>query len=467
MRPASSARRSLTLAVLLCLSAGAGEPVVAARPGEADLVVLAGALIDGTGGPVVPDVAIVVRDGMIRSVGPREGAELPEGVAVLDRRDGWVMPGLADMHVHFGSGGLIGTDAADLDGVLRQFVFYGVTTVLNLGATHGTASSLAALRARIASGELEGPTVLGTGGLITVPGSHPVETIMFPPEGADPQDVDWSGRGVFIVDSTAALRATVDRLAAEGADAVKIVIESGPPPFGDDHPQMSLELATAAVVAGHAHDLPVFAHASSVDELRVALDAGVDGVVHLVRHPEPPDAALLARMRQAGVRYVPTMGIHVWPDVWGDPADHLTDPFLRAGVDRRAIDSLLASPRLRTPPSEDDWARRRAAVDALAAAHRAGVPIVGGSDVANPAIFPGYGMHHELALMVEAGMTPMEAIVAATSAAAAMVAGERFGVVGPGRRADLLILSADPLADIANTRAIRDVVLRGRVVERR
>jgi imidazolonepropionase-like amidohydrolase len=440
---------------------------VAASDEAAGLVILAGTMIDGTGAPPLHDVAIVVRDGVIRSVGPREGSSLPVGVPVLDRRDCWVMPGLADMHVHFGTGGLRPTDPVALDQVVRQFPFYGVTTVLNLGATHGTADSLAALRSRIADGSLPGPSILGTGGLITIPGSHPVGTIMFPPADADAATYDWTARGVFVVDSPAGMRETIDRLAARGADAVKIVVESGPPPFGDHHPQMSPQLAAAAVAAGHAHGLRVFAHASSLDELRVALDAGVDGVVHLVRHPSAPDAELFARMRTAGLWYVPTMGIHVWPDIWGDPADQLTDLFLRSGVDPGVLDSLLDSPLLpRAAPTAEDWATRRAAVAALGAAYRAGVRIVGGSDVANPAIFPGYSMHHELALMVEAGMTPMEAIVASTSRAAEMVARDDFGAIRPGRRADLLVLTADPLANIESMRSIRDVVLRGRVLDR-
>jgi imidazolonepropionase-like amidohydrolase len=456
----------LVMGPLLTLALANGPVSVTQTAQKGDLVVFAGAVIDGTGAAPLRDAAIVVRDGVIRSVGPRRGLAVG-GARVLDRRDGWVLPGLADMHVHFGNGGLMRTDSARLDRVLRQFPFYGVTTVLNLGATHGTLDSLAALRSRITDGSLEGPTILGTGGLITVPGSHPVGTIMFPPADSDSEAYDWTLRGVFVVSSTAEMKATVDRLAARGADAVKIVIESGPPPFGDHHPQMSPALAAAAVEAGHAHGLRVFAHASSVDELEVALEARVDGVVHLVRHPSTPNAALLARMREAGLWYVPTMGIHVWPDVWGDPGDQLSDPFLRAGVDPGAIASLLDSPRLpRAAPAAEDWAARRAAVAALAAAHRAGVRIVGGSDVSNPAIFPGYSMHHELSLMVEAGMSPMEAIVASTSRAAEMIGREDFGAIRPGRRADLLILSADPLKDITNTRAIRDVVVRGRVLER-
>jgi imidazolonepropionase-like amidohydrolase len=299
------------------------------------------------------------------SIEPRDGAPRPEDATVVDARNGRVMPGLADMHVHFGTGGLGPTDAERLDRVLRQFVVYGVTTVLNLGATHGTSDAIHRLRAGIDAGTLIGPTIYASGGLITLPGSHPVGTIMFPPERHDLQAYDWTTRGVFIVDSPKDMRTTVDRRAVGGADAVKVVIESGPPPFGDTHPQMPPAMVTAAAEAAHARGLPLLAHASSIDELEVALDAGVDGIVHLVRHPATPDDALFARMRAAGVWYIPTMSIHVWPDVWGVPADQFTESFLREGVDPSAIASLLDSPMLpRAPAGEEDWAVRRAAVSA-------------------------------------------------------------------------------------------------------
>jgi hypothetical protein len=138
-----------------CANDGARMP---ATGQPSDLVVLAGTLIDGTGAPPLRDAAIVVRNGVIESVESRDRTTLPPGARVIDARDRWVMPGLADMHVHFGTGGLGPTDAGSVGRILRQFVFYGVTTVLNLGATHGTPESLGALRARIAAGTLVGPT---------------------------------------------------------------------------------------------------------------------------------------------------------------------------------------------------------------------------------------------------------------------------------------------------------------------
>ncbi len=110
---------------------------------------------------------------------------------------------------------------------------------------------------------------------------------------------------------------------------------------------------------------------------------------------------------------------------------------------------------------------RNSILQALKAAHDAGVMIVGGSDTANPLVFPGYSMHHELSLMVEAGLTPMEALTAVTRRAAEMLgAEETFGTIETGKRADLLILATDPLEDIRNTRTLEVVIRGGQVIER-
>ena len=121
----------------------------------------------------------------------------------------------------------------------------------------------------------------------------------------------------------------------------------------------------------------------------------------------------------------------------------------------------------KTAPSDDDRAWRHDFLSNLTRARDAGVTIVSGSDVGNPLVFAGYSMHHELALMVEAGMSPMEAIVAATRLPAEMLGkGAEFGTLQPGRRADLLVLGANPLDDIRNTRSLEMVVRKGVVLDR-
>lgn len=425
------------------------------RVPDADFAVVGATVFDGSGAPPIADAVVLVRDGRILAVGPSTAVEVPDGAAVVDAGGMFVIPGLVDAHVHFSSGGLGETD---VDRLLRQFLFYGVTTVLNLGATHGTVATIDSLRRRAMPGRA--PRIYATGGLITVPGSHPTTTIMeAPPSG------DWMERGVRVAATAEEVRTAVRVGANAGMDLVKIIIESGPPPYGDDHPQMPLDLAAAAVEQGALVGLPVVAHASSPDELAVALAAGVDAVVHLVRGA---DSALLARMAASVMAYVPTFGVTVRAGTWGDPAESLTDPFLVAGAEPRVLASLRDAGLVPTAaPSADDLAFRRASLDELGRAYRAGVPIMAGSDTGNPFVFAGYSMHYELELMVEAGMSPADALVAATRRAAEMLGrSEEFGTLEPGRRADMLVLRADPIEDIRNTRTLEMVIQEGTVLNR-
>jgi imidazolonepropionase-like amidohydrolase len=438
-----------------------------ALPHEQPLVITDVTLIDGTGAPAREGVTIFIGEGLITRIVDADEATLPDGATVIGGAGKYVIPGLADMHVHFGTGGLESGDSLTVDRVLRQFLFYGVTTVLNVGATNGSVDEIVELRRRIAEGDLQAPNIYATGGLLTVPGSHPIATIMHVPEDADAATYDWSQRGVWVVRTPDEVRDLVARLAAAGMDAIKVVIESGPSPFGDDHPRMQPGLINAAVEEARRHGLSVVAHATSPDELEDGVEAGVGAVIHLAGR-EPVDPGLLATMQERGIYNVPTLSMFVWADAWGDPTDVLTDPFLRSGVEERVIASLLASPLAPTaPPTDEDWASRKAMLQALKEARDAGVTIVAGTDTNNPFVFPGYSMHHELELMVEAGLTPMEALEASTRRAAEMMGEEAvFGTIEPGKRADLLVLAANPLEDIRNTRTLELTILGGTVIDR-
>jgi imidazolonepropionase-like amidohydrolase len=421
------------------------------------LAVVGATVIDGTGSPPLVDATILIRDGLIEAIGSASEIEVRPGTHVIDGAGKYVIPGLADMHVHFSPGGPV---AADVDRLLRQFLFYGVTTVLNVGATAGDVETIRRLRAAIAAGTQQGPTLYATGGLITVPGSHPTSTIMSaPPSG------DWSEVGVWVVDDEAGIRAVVRKVAQAGMDAVKIVVESGPAVFGDGHPQMSPELVSAAVEESRRQGLPILAHATSPDELETVVGAGVNAVMHLVAGA---DRAVLTEMAARGIYYVPTLGLTVWPDTWADPQDNLTDPFILAGVERRVIEGLKDSGTLpNAAPAAKDFLWRREFLSNLARAIDAGVTVVAGTDTGNPLVFPGFSMHHDLELMVEAGMSPMDALVAATRLPAQMLGqSEVFGTLEPGRRADLLVLGANPLDDIRNTRSLELVVQKGVVLDR-
>src|SRR5690606_30613105 len=166
---------------------------------EGSIVITNTTLIDGTGAPARERVNILIREGLVASITPVEEATVPEGATVIDGAGKYVIPGLSDMHVHFGTGGMMPEDSLTVERVLRQFLFYGVTTVLNVGATNGGVDEILELRRRRAAGELQSPHIYATGSLLTVPGSHPIATIMTLPDGADADTYDWTQRGVSVV----------------------------------------------------------------------------------------------------------------------------------------------------------------------------------------------------------------------------------------------------------------------------
>lgn len=435
---------------------------------EADLVITGATLIDGSGAPPQQETTIVVADGRIVAVVPDGEAALPSGARIIDAAGKYVVPGFADMHVHFGTGGLERGETTTPDRILRQFLFYGVTTVFNVGATGGDAASVGTLRSRAATGEVTAPHIYATGSLLTLPGSHPVATIMRIPAGVDPDSYDWSTRGVALVETIEAARAAVRANARAGMEGIKIVIDSGPTPFGDDHPQMPPRIIAAVVDEASSFGLPVVAHVSSLDELEDAVTGGVRAIMHAANEPYPGPGNWAA-MQEQEVFYVPTLSLFaaILGDRWTHPAA-LDDPFLRAGVAANTLKSMKGwkSPMASVP----DTIRSRLWNEMLASigsAHEAGVPVTLGTDTGNPFVFPGHSVHFELELLVEAGLTPMDALIAATRGAAELLGrDDEFGTVEAGKRADLLVLAANPLADIRNTRSLEVVIRGGEVVER-
>lgn len=440
---------------------------------SAALAVVGATLIDGTGGATRDDVTLLVEDGRITELGSASEVDVPAGARVLDARGRFVMPGLVDLHVHFGRGVPLPPLDDETAVILARQLDYGVTSILQLGATDGDVESIRALRTALEEGSLHGPHLYGSGGHLTLQGSHPVYTL-FPPSlraQADrladatplevPVDLTSLGVGVSLVRTPEAARAAVRDRAAGGMDMVKITVESGPTPFRDDHPQMPAEMIRAIVEQAEELDLRVFAHVSSLDELEAVEQAGGHGVVHTVRNDPLPEPELIDRLAAAGFFVMPTLSLYAEPP----PLD---DPFLRRSVTAEEIGALEDPVFLRRVGGR--WrccAPFGEVLRSVGEMHRRGVPIVLGTDTGNPYIFAGYQVHRELELLVEAGLTPMEAIVAATGRAAEFLGRDHeFGTLEVGKRADLLILDANPVDDIRNTRTLRTVVRSGVVVDR-
>ncbi len=439
---------------------------------EIDLAITGATIIDGTGTAPVNGMTILVKEGQIVAVEPDDCAEA-KASHVIDATGKYVVPGLIDLHVHFGRGAPLPRREDEADEVLARQLYYGVTSILQLGATGGSADSIRKLRERRAAGSLRGPFIYGTGGHLTLQGTHPIYTI-FPPairKAADsmaaktpldePVDLDSLGIGLSFVRSEEAAQKAVRERAQAGMDAIKITVESGPTPFGDDHPQMSVEMIRAIVAEANRNGLEVFAHATSRDELEATLEGGASGIVHAVRNLPLPDADLAVQMASKGFWVVPTLNLLTRPD-------DLEDPFLRDTVSEQEITSL-SNPEFvkRVSARWDCGAPFDDVLANVGMLHEHGVLIAMGTDTGNPFVFPGYSAHTEMELLVRSGLTPMEALVAATRRGAELlgVAGE-VGTIQAGKRADILILAEDPTEDIRNTRSLETVVSEGLIVDR-
>lgn len=449
---------------------------------ERAVIVSGGILIDGTGAEPRPGMTVVVSGDKIAAIHPDAEAPVTTGATVIDARGKYVIPGLADMHVHFSLGAPLSRQANETAEVLGRILYYGVTTVLNVGSTGGRADEIVSIRRLQSEGDLLGPHVYASGGLLTIPGSHPTTTMLRVPTDQDPATYDWGRQGIWVVNTNEDAAGVVARMAAAQMDVIKIVVESGPTPFGDNHPQMPESMIRAIVGEAKRYGLRVFAHVSSLDELMASFDGGTAGVMHAVWFRPLANEGLADQLAAEDFFVVSTLSLYggtVALRYVDEPVD-LDDPFLRETVsdqevaalrDRAFIAGFRSTGAVESEPGRNrSETLRRHMNDVLAnlkMLHDRGVPIALGTDTGMPFAFPGYSVHRELELLVRAGFTPMEAIQTATRNAARMIGREEdFGTLEPGKRADLLILDGNPLEDIRNTRSLGVVICGGRVIER-
>lgn len=429
------------------------------------LALVGGTLIDGSGGPPVADATVIVRGGRIDCAGPASRCPVPEGVERVELPGRWITPGLVDTHVHLSQTGWVDgrpdfIDArdrfpyeevvADLasrpERFFRSFLCSGVTAILDVGGYPWTWR----LRESAERDSLA-PRLAAAGPLLS--------TIDFWLNLPDERQF------VFMAEADTVRRA-VRAHAARRADAVKVwFIVSGDRDFE--------EMAALVRVAGETAaelGLPLIVHATGVREARVAVEAGAKLLVHSVNDAAlPPE--LLEEMAGRGVFYAPTLTVVDGYRRLAEAAAEgrvpsVDDP--NGCVSEHVRSLLRQTPSLRPPGDEARRDARRRAVTAmrrvaeenLLQVARAGVPVVLGTDAGNPLTLHGPAIHAELEAMQAAGMAAGEVLIAATRNGAAALGRPDLGVIERGRRADLLVLAADPTIDIAALRELR-AVMRG------
>ncbi len=419
---------------------------ICAPVGIAGTVVLEGArLIDGTGNPPIEKSVLVIEGNRIKAVGAMGSVPIPEGARVIDLGGKTIIPALINLHGHVGlTRGLEQATAnyneENILAQLEKYLAYGVGTVVSLGNDQDLVYSL---RERQRAGKLPGARLYTAGRGFGVPGGYP-PGLASPADRYRPQTPEQA-------------RDEVRELAPHRPDFVKIWVDDD---FGR-LPKMKPEIYQAIIEEAHRNHLRVVAHVFYLGDAKALVRAGIDGLGHSVRDL-PVDQELIAGLKARGVFLVPTLARDESTFAYAKGAPWLVDPFFEAGVDPAVLATLRSPAFLEKSRATPNLARLEAAFEMarrnLKTLSDAGVKIAGGTDSGPPLRFQGYSEQRELRLMVEAGLTPMQAIVAFTSAGAeALGAKVEFGALAPGKIADFLVLDANPLEDIRNTEKLASV----------
>ncbi len=382
---------------------------------------------------VLENQTVYIREGVIEGIGPADSFFVPEGTTRIERPGAYLMPGLCDLHVHFFGGRDGNADTLDL------YLANGITTVLNMRGSRGTLQ----MRDDILSGEALGPRLYTT---------SPILGNLSP----TPATFD---KGVEMVES----------FHEDGYDFVKV------------YNRIPEEGSRGVVEAAKRLGIPLVGHA--------VRSVGIDGAIEAGQHiahmeellygyfddVEPTDeaiAALAARMKDAGISVIATLiayhniirqvddleamlaspGVDVLEDRLVERWDREHNEYLSA-FDAEETDRVL----------RPGLALQQKLVRMF---HDAGVPILLGTDAMIPVVVPGYSAHDELQELVEAGLTPYEALAAGTRDAAAFLNDDAIGTIEAGKRADLVLLANNPLEDITHTTTILGTCVRGQWLDR-
>ena len=403
----------LPLLLLLLAAACSSPPEEAPEPSTA--TVYEGArVIVGDGSDPIENATVVVDEGRFVAVGAAGEVETPEGAAQVDLTGRTVIPALIDTHVHFP------VEREALIDALERKAYYGVGAAMGLGRDVG--DDVYAVRAETIPGV---PRYRHAGRGITTP--EPGRTEI-----------------PYWITTEEEARTAVQELAALEVDIVKIWVDDR----GGQFEKMTPELYTAVIDEAHQHGLRVTAHIFALEDAKGLLRAGIDAFAHGVRDQDVDDEFVELVRERPDVVLVPNLpGRGVAEDLsWLSgtiPPDELAE--LQAGsVDR--------------PEAQESFGIQ---ARNLARLNQEGMRIAFGTD-GNA----GWSPHLEMADMVASGMTPHEVIVAATGTSAAFMELDDAGTVEAGKSADFVVLEANPLDDIANTRAIEAVYLRGEALDR-
>jgi imidazolonepropionase-like amidohydrolase len=454
-------RYSLSLAVAaivvwLILAATRSAP-------DRPIVISHATIINPGSSSVQADRTVVVSGDRIASVSDGAAYKPLPNARLIDATRQYLIPGLWDMHVHSAFGDWF---PGGRDIILPLFIANGVTGVRDMG---GDAPVLLDWRRNITAGRIIGPRMVISGPMLD--GYLPGGKLRFPSS--------------LPVTSAASAVAAVDSLKRQHVDFVKV------------QSVISHDAYLAAAAEAHKQGLPIVGHVPDKVRIREVVEAGQESIEHLMgvfegcstdedkfiqgegnlkllltTQDSKKCASLIAMLSRSRTWQVPTLA---WQrggtfldqrDLEHEPLDKYVPAYWRNVTWRRFTEEMMPD-LLRDPlPLRQDYFNRN--LQMVGALHRAGVPFLAGTDAA-PGVYimPGFSLHDELANFVEAGFTPIESLQTATSNPARFLGMEAsFGSIEPGKTADMVLLSANPLDNIANTRTIKAVIANGRLFDR-
>lgn len=408
-------------------------------------------VIDGTGSAPRANTDILISSGRIAAI---QKGIIANGAREIDLSGKTVMPALICAHAHVGT--LKGTTSSadnytreNLLRHLKKYEDYGVGAVLSLGTDrplifNGFADSTQA-------GLLPGARLYSAGYGFNTPDPNPGSWMNLLLRPNTPEDVP----------------AMMEKLAAVKPTVVKIWVDD----HGGNAQKMKPEIYQAIIREAHKRNIRVAAHLFYAEDARKLTEAGIDIIAHSIRDKEV-DQDLLAKMKQKNVIYIPTLSLDQYQFAYGGTPDWINDAFFKASLEPGVFEMITDKAYGEKVKSSPDYQRNRAAFQTalinLKKIQDAGVKVALGTDSgAFPIRTQGFTEHLEMELMVKAGLSPSQAITVSTrNAAAALRIDNEKGTLEKGKKADLLILTANPSDDIRNTRKIESVWKEGKEVSR-
>lgn len=396
-------------------------------------------VIDGTGASPKPNTDILITNGNISAVGKNLTAK---NAKVIDLTGKTVIPAITSAHVHVGT--LKGTSSAaenytreNITNQLVKYQNYGITNVLSLGTDrplifHGFADSTVA-------GLIPGARLYSAGYGFNIPEASPASWMNMLLRPNTKEEVP------ALMDSVAKVKPTVLKM------------------WVDDHggkaKKMDKDIYKTIITEAHKRNIRVAAHLFNVADANDLVDAGLDIIAHSIRDAVVDDA-LLAKMKAKKVIYIPTLSLDEYAYSYESNPSWINDPFFKASLEPGVYEMLTSEAYHNSVKNSPDFERNKMAfknaMTNLKKIHAAGIIVALGTDSGAFAVrTQGFTEHHEMELMAKAGISTVDIIKISTSnAATALKINNHYGTVAAGKRADLVVLNQNPIADIQNTRTI-------------